>query len=64
MTKLEAIEEMKSGKWVRHRFFSEEEKITMEGRKIKTEEGYLIDSDVFWKDRDVDSFSVGWEIVE
>lgn len=58
MTKLEAIEAMKAGAKVTHRFFEPQEWITMEGNlTIITEEGYACSTVEFWGFRK----SVQWE---
>lgn len=61
MTKYQAIELMKQGKKVTHRYISDKEYITMEGYLIITEEGYACPVDVFWLDRRDESWNDGWE---
>jgi hypothetical protein len=63
MNKQEAIEAMRSGKWVKHSSFSKEEKITMDGNTIIDEKGYRFDDD-FWAYRTHPGFNDGWETVE
>ena len=63
MTKQEAIEAMKSGAKVTHRFFTPEEWIAMEGKfTIITEEGYAISTTEFWKYRQSAEFQTDWSI--
>jgi hypothetical protein len=63
MKKLEAIEAMKSGKKVTHRYFTDGEWITMEGNlTVITEEGYAMSSVEFWKYRQGEAFETGWSI--
>jgi len=51
MNKQEAIEAMKAGKKVTHRYFSSDEWMTIKDGKIETEEGYLHNSIQFWSYR-------------
>ena len=62
MTKLEAIAAMREGKKVTHRYFTENEWITMQGYMIVTEEGYKTPNYMFWKDRQIPAFDDGWSI--
>ena len=65
MTKKEAKEAIENGEKLTHRFFEPEEFITLAidgtGRYV-TEDGFLIQPAVFWKDRANECFNEGWEI--
>lgn len=65
MTRQEAIQAMKEGRNIRHRFFSPNEFIYMneEGRIVLTE-GYTVDSREFWYYRGGVHWEDGWEIVK
>lgn len=62
MNKSEAIEAMKQGEKVTHRFFEPKEFITMKGSRIETEEGYSCPADEFWSYRTGLSWNLDWEI--
>lgn len=69
MTKQEAIQAMKEGKKVTHRFFSRGEWVEMTGSKsasgddlISTEEGYSIPQFTFFSDRNLPQWENGWSI--
>lgn len=63
MTKQEAIEAMKNGAKVTHRYFSEDEYIKFsEDGRIETEEGYLCAPSLFWIDRRGEAWQDGWSI--
>ena len=55
-----AIQLMLKGKKVTHTTFTDEEWVTMEGNKIKSEEGYKHDAVAFWQGRTHHNFSHGW----
>lgn len=71
MTKQEAIAAMHNGAWVRHDYFSADEKIHMKGGVIYDENDFrmecvganntVID---FWTDRQGAAWETGWSIVE
>jgi len=66
MTKQEAIQAMQEGHKVRHAFFMESEwimKSPNNPNNYVTEEGYEVSADLFWMDRNGNSFLVAWEIV-
>jgi hypothetical protein len=63
MTKQEAIEQMKKGVKVTHRFFSQKEWITMQGNLfIITEEGYRCPAEEFWFYRTSIQWETDWEV--
>lgn len=62
MTKLEAIAAMQEGKKVKHRYFSDDEFITMKYGAIIDENGYTLRD--FWLYRKTFDWESGWEIVE
>lgn len=56
---------MTQGKKVRHRFFSSKEWIKLiRAWTIETEEGYKVDWNTFWGDRQGAIWEVDWEEVE
>lgn len=64
MTKTEAIVLMTQGKKVRHRFFSPKEWIKLiRAWTIETEEGYKVDWNTFWSDRQGAIWEVDWDEV-
>lgn len=62
MSKQEAIEAMKQGKKVFHRYFDKDEWITMQGLYIVTEKGHRIFQDMFWADRNREGWDDGYSI--
>ena len=66
MEKNEAIQAMKDGKKVTHRYFSEGEwcKSSSDGKEIYTEDGYTHSASEFWSYRETEGFDNGWSIVE
>lgn len=63
MSKEQAIEAMKSGAKVAHRYFSPHEWVTMEGNlTIITEEGYSVSTVEFWKYRHQEEWLTDWSI--
>ena len=64
MTKTEAIAAMRSGKKVRHRDFSEDEWMTMEGFDIVLEDGVRCDDFEFWRWRKGEGWEDGYSLVE
>jgi hypothetical protein len=62
MTKDEAIEAMKAGKRVTHKYFSPEEWITMEDGMIVTEDGYRFSPESFWRFRTKPYFDNDWKL--
>lgn len=64
MTKQEAIQAMKQGKRVRHRFFSQDEWMTQYSNgQIIFEDGVKVNMALFWSDRTGPAWQDGWEIV-
>lgn len=65
MTKKEAIEIMKSGKWVKHAFFGTKERMTIrpDGR-IHFEDGYAVHIDTFFEDRPGQAWDDGYTLAE
>jgi len=65
LSKGEAINAMKHGAKVTHRFFDEYEYITMRGCcTVVTEEGYETPEDEFWKYRQGALWETDWAIVK
>lgn len=61
MTKEEAIQAMKDGKKVTHRYFSEDEYVYMKDERIHCELNYDINNE-FWLIRSQDWWNDGWEL--
>jgi len=64
MTKQDAINEMKLGFKISHRWFSDNEWMTIEGNKILTEEGYKHNMNEFWSYRTDKSWDEGYYFFE
>lgn len=64
LTKQQAIEAMREGKKITHRYFSPEEYITIKDNKIVTEEGYRCSQMEFWAYRTSKEFETGWYLFE
>ncbi len=64
MTKHEAIQALKEGKKLTHRYFDSHEWIRQEGFTMIMEDGASIDVDTFWKDRNFNNFETDWSIYE
>lgn len=64
MSKDEAIQAMREGKKITHRWFTDNEWMTMEGRKIVLEDGVRCDPYEFWNARFQDGWKDGYEIKE
>lgn len=64
MNKYEAINAMREGKKVTHRFFVDGEYITMDGNFIVDEAGNKFSQLDFWKDRIQEAWENDWEIVQ
>lgn len=63
MNKVEAIQAMRAGNKVRHRFFSDDEYVTMVGDLMVDEGGYEFSQTMFWNDRTAMVWENDWEIV-
>lgn len=61
MTQEAAIEQMKRGEKITHRYFSNNEWMTMENGMILLEDGYKIHPDEFWGLRHQDGWKDGYE---
>ena len=61
MTKQEALKEMKKGKKISHFLFSPEEWMTIEGNKIKLEDGVICSQSEFWKWRTDENWNDGYQ---
>jgi hypothetical protein len=64
MTKSEAIEAMRAGKKVRHRYFSDNEWVTMEHGWFRFEDGVTVKPSMFWNDRSGSEWETDWSIFE
>lgn len=64
MNKQEAIQAMKEGKKVTHRWFSRDEWMTMEHGLIHLEDGVQCTPEEFWAWRTDSSWDDGYEIIE
>jgi hypothetical protein len=62
MTKDSAIQAMKDGAKVTHRYFSRDEWMRMEGDTIILEDGVKCSSAEFWKDRLDEFWEDDWSI--
>ena len=62
----EALQAMKEGKKVRHRFFSEDEWVkSNEDNTIFTfDDGVTVSASMFWLDRNGEAYLTDWIIVE
>ena len=63
-SKVEAIALMKQGKRVMHRYFSNDEWITMVGNIIKMEMGQQCWATEFWRDREGVAWETDWSLFE
>jgi hypothetical protein len=63
MTKLEAIDAMRAGKKVQHKYFSPDEWMTMEGNEILLEDGVRCSEDEFWSHRTDPMFNDGYNLL-
>ena len=61
MTKETAIQEMNSGHYVRHKYFSDKEAITIDHGLIIDVDGNILTD--FWKYRKQEFWNSDWEIV-
>lgn len=59
-TKTEAIDLMKQGVKMRHRYFSDNEWVVIEDGKMLFEDGVRCTQQMFWFDRMQDSWQTGW----
>lgn len=62
MTKGEAIQAMREGKRVTHKYFAKGEWATMKDENIVLEDGVVCSQYEFWMFRDAAYFHDGWEI--
>jgi hypothetical protein len=62
MTKFEAIEAMKAGHKVRHRYFSPDEWVTIKDHDYLFEDGVICSPTLFWMDRQGEMWNNDWEI--
>lgn len=61
MTKQEAIIEMQKGIKIIHTSFSPWEWITLKSGEFLFEDGYTVDPDLFWLDRQGEEWEIGWD---
>jgi len=64
MNKQEAIQAMLEGKKVTHRYFTDDEWVTMENGKIVFEDGIRCSPEEFWKWRTEECFETDWSIYD
>lgn len=64
MTKFEAIQAMKEGKKVTHRYFDKNEWVTMEGNTILFEDGVRCSQPEFWIWRNKPEWEIDWSLWE
>lgn len=64
MTKKEAIQEMNEGRKVTHRYFADDEYITMEGINMVDEHGIPFNPATFWKYRQASYWETDWRLFE
>ena len=65
MTRNEAREALKQGKKITHRYFSDDEFVMLANdgtNRIQDENGFKIESAMFWHDRAGAGFDEGWEV--
>jgi hypothetical protein len=62
MNKAEAIQAMREGKKVTHRYFSQDEWMTMEGGQILLEDGVRCSQNQFWADRTSPEWEDGYSL--
>lgn len=62
MTKAEAIAAMREGKKVRHRYFSDDEYITVKNFELIDEKGYHLRD--FWLYRKTHDWESDWSVVD
>jgi len=62
LTKEEAMNAMSEGKKVTHRFFSNDEWMTVQGGKVLLEDGVTCDAFDFWRDRQGDAWADGYSL--
>lgn len=60
LSKEDAILAIKKGYWVQHRYFDDNEMISMKGPKIIDENGLEMDYDQFWKYRSEPKWDKDW----
>lgn len=63
MTKEEAIDKMKKGIKVTHRYFSKNEWMTMDNGKIVLEDGFRCSTHEFWRWRTDESWNDGYSLI-
>lgn len=63
LTKDEAIQAMKEGHKVAHRYFSDDEWMTLDGLSFLTEDGCRHDPYIFWIDRQSPEWNTDWRVV-
>lgn len=64
MTKAEAIAVMKDGGKVRHRYFSDNEWMTLDGHRFLFEDGVRVSQEEFWFDRRSDAWEDDWFLAD
>lgn len=64
MTKKEALELARKGEKITHTLFAKDEWITLHGCKVETEEGYLIDQELFFQMRPDQVWQNGWSVFQ
>lgn len=62
MTRFMAIQHMRAGRKVTHKYFTPEEWATMENGQIVLEDGVRCSPAEFWKWRQESGFDDGWKI--
>ncbi len=63
MSKDEAIQALMSGKKVRHRYFSDDESVSIVDGKYKFEDGVAMSEFEFWQLRPDECWLTDWETV-
>jgi hypothetical protein len=64
LTKEQAIALMKQGKKLTHRYFSDDEWITMRGNMIVMENGCSCWNNLFWQDRQGEKWETDWSLYD
>lgn len=63
LTQEQAIEALKEGKTLTHRFFERHEYIYQNGFTIFFEDGNSVNSSQYWWQKNAEEWQVGWDIL-
>jgi len=62
MTIEEAKQALKKGEAITHNYFTNDEFVYMKNGNLLDESDYILNWDLFWRDRDNELFFDGWSI--